>query len=58
MGKKAFLYAGQGSQQTGMGEDLYRIYPEFRAVFDGAKLDFDLKEACFVNPDDNLKQTR
>lgn len=58
MGKIAFLYAGQGSQQTEMGQQLYDAYPEFRAVYDSAHLDFDLKEACFVNPDDMLKQTR
>lgn len=58
MGKIAFLYAGQGSQQTGMGRQLYETFPEFRAVYDGASLDFDLKEACFVNPDNMLKKTR
>lgn len=58
MSKTAFLFAGQGSQQTGMGEALYQSFPEFRAVFEGAELDFDLKETCFVNPDNRLKQTR
>ncbi len=58
MNKIAFLYAGQGSQETGMGQQFYEDYPEFRAIFDGACLDFDLKEACFVNPNNMLKQTR
>ena len=49
--KLGFLYAGQGSQHPGMGADLYETYPAFRAVFDQAQLDFDLKELCFTDPD-------
>lgn len=51
-----FLYAGQGSQSPGMGRDLYETYPAFRAVFDGAELDFDLKRACFEG--ENLNETQ
>ena len=54
--KLGFLYAGQGSQAPGMGQDLYEAYPEFRQVFDGAKLDFDLKKACFEG--ENLNETK
>jgi len=54
--KLAFLYAGQGAQAPGMGKDLYEAYPLFRAVFDGAELDFDLKRACFEG--ENLNETR
>ncbi len=54
--KLGFLYAGQGSQTAGMGRDLYEAYPRFRAVFDGAKLDFDLKKACFEG--EKLNETR
>ena len=32
--KLGFLYAGQGSQHPGMGEDLYEAYPAYRAVLD------------------------
>ncbi len=53
--KLAFLYAGQGAQAPGMGKDLYEEYPQFRAVFDGAALDFDLKKACFEG--ENLDET-
>lgn len=56
-GKTAFLYAGQGSQATGMGKDFYDAYPKFREVFDSCLLDFDLKEICFENPDNRLMQT-
>ena len=57
MGKLAFLYAGQGSQKTGMGKDLYTDYPEFAEAFDSAELSFDLHEVCFENPGNILLQT-
>ena len=53
----AFLYAGQGTQHPGMGEDLYQGYPAFRAVLDGVQLDFDLKTVCFSDPDGVLNRT-
>lgn len=56
--KIGFLYAGQGSQHPGMGQDLYEAYPEFRAVYDNAGLDFDIKEVCFTDPEGVLNQTR
>ena len=58
--KLGFLYAGQGSQYPGMGEDLYQAYPTFRAVFDAAQgeVEFDLKRVCFQDPEDVLDQTR
>ena len=55
--KFAILYAGQGSQHPGMGKDLYEAYPAFRAAFDAAELDFDLKRTCFEDPDGVLNQT-
>lgn len=56
--KTAFLYAGQGSQHKGMGEDLYRDFDEFKNVFDKAELSFDLKEMCFEDPEGELNQTK
>ena len=57
-GKIAFLFAGQGNQKTGMGRDFYENYSIFRSIFDSIKLDFDIKEACFINPDNMLLNTR
>ncbi len=56
--KIGFLYAGQGSQNVGMGKDLYDAYPEFQEVFDNIKLDFDVKNCCFEGPIEQLGQTR
>ena len=56
--KLAFLFAGQGSQKAGMGRDLYENYPAFRAAFDSAELDFDLKRVCFEDPDGVIGKTR
>ena len=56
--KLAFVYAGQGSQKVGMGRDFYEQYPEFRAVYDSAPVDFDLKTLCFEGPMEQLSQTR
>ena len=56
--KIGFLYAGQGSQKVGMGQDLYEAYPEFKETFDNTNLDFDIKECCFEGPIEKLGQTR
>ena len=56
--KLGFLYAGQGSQHPGMGEDLYSDYPVFRDLYDSLELDFDLKDISFHDPVGVLTQTR
>ncbi len=56
--KLGFLYAGQGSQHAGMGADLYEKYPIFRAAFDEAETDFDLKKVCFEDPEGLINQTK
>lgn len=58
--KLGFLYAGQGSQHSGMGADLYERFPTFRAVLDSAaeQVDFDLKEVSFTDAKGVLNETR
>ena len=56
--KLGFLYAGQGSQHAGMGADLYEKYPAFRAVYDHAEVDFDLKRVSFEDPEGVINLTR
>ncbi|MFH1640615.1 MAG: ACP S-malonyltransferase [Candidatus Omnitrophota bacterium] len=57
--KVAFLFAGQGSQYSGMGKDLYDSFPESKAIFDKADqvLGFSLSDLCFSGPAEKLKQT-
>ncbi len=56
--KIAFLFAGQGSQHPGMGQDFYETYPQIRPIFDEPQLDFDLKTLCFSDPEGQLNQTQ
>lgn len=55
----AFLFAGQGAQQVGMGKDLYEAYPAVRELYDRAQaaVPFDLKRISFEGPEDELKRT-
>lgn len=53
-----FIYAGQGSQRVGMGQDFYDTYDTFRQVMDSVSLDFGVKELCFSGPEEQLNQTR
>ncbi len=53
--KLAFVYAGQGSQKVGMGEDLYDARAEFRNVMDN--LPERLKKLSFTGPMEELTQT-
>lgn len=59
MSTTAFLFAGQGAQQVGMGKDLYEAYPAARAIYDraAAAVPFDLRRISFEGPDDELKRT-
>lgn len=59
MSKTALLFAGQGSQTVGMGQDLALQYPEARAMFDraNAALGYDLARICFEGPELELTKT-
>ena len=54
-----FLYAGQGSQRVGMGEDFYEAYPAYREVFDevSGEAGFDLRELMRKGSEEALSQT-
>ena len=58
--KLGFLYAGQGSQRTGMGADLYAADATFRRAMQRAQecVDFDLTALCFEDSQGLLDQTR
>ena len=55
----AFVFPGQGSQQTGMGKDVAEKYPVARRVFDDidAALGYSISRLCFEGPDEQLKLT-
>ncbi len=56
--KNIFVYAGQGSQRVGMGEDLYKEYKEYRRVVDEAELAFDARALMANGPMETLSDTR
>jgi len=52
-----FLFAGQGTQSVGMGQDFYETYPLIRSLYENNGLEFDLKDLCFNGPQSRLDQT-
>ncbi|HDZ11434.1 MAG TPA: ACP S-malonyltransferase, partial [Bacteroidetes bacterium] len=56
----AFVFPGQGSQQIGMGADLFEANDLARTFYDRANevLGFDLQKISFEGPEETLKQTR
>jgi len=59
MDKTALLFAGQGAQVVGMGQDFAAAFPSARALVDQANavLGYDLGRICFAGPDDELTKT-
>lgn len=59
MGKIAYLFAGQGAQYVGMGQDLYNNYSEAKEIFDIAdkQLGFSLSSLCFTGNKEELNKT-
>lgn len=55
----AWVFPGQGSQESGMGRDLYEAYPVARDLFDRADsvLGRPLTRLCFDGPADELGKT-
>ncbi len=56
----ALLFAGQGAQQVGMGQDLAEKYPAARELFAQADaiLGRPLSQICFTGPEEELTQTK
>jgi [acyl-carrier-protein] S-malonyltransferase len=59
MSKTALLFAGQGAQIVGMGQDLATKFPAAQAWFDRANtaLGYDLTGICFRGPEAELTKT-
>jgi [acyl-carrier-protein] S-malonyltransferase len=55
----AWVFPGQGSQEAGMGRDLYDAYPAARELYDGADtiLSRPLSRLCFEGPAEELSKT-
>jgi len=57
--REAWVFPGQGSQQVGMGRDLYETYAAARHLLDEADtiLGYPLTGLCFEGPEEDLQET-
>jgi [acyl-carrier-protein] S-malonyltransferase len=60
MGRVAFVFPGQGSQQVGMGKDAFDTLDVAKSTFEAADaaLGYPLTKLCFEGPEDELRLTR
>ena len=58
-GAVAWVFPGQGSQEAGMGRDLFEAYPAARDLYERADaiLDRPISSLCFEGPDSELSKT-
>lgn len=57
---KVFVFPGQGSQFTGMGQDLYNSNPKVKELFEKANeiMGFRITDIMFTGSAEDLKQTK
>ncbi len=60
MMKTAYVFPGQGAQFVGMGQDLYNLNDDTKALFEQANdiLGFRITDIMFSGTDEELKQTK